>query len=154
MSEVAAWLMQIDRLSKVAVGQLELIHIIAAPEYIEVPKAPEYCKRVVIWNGRVIPVVDLSMLVNKTSAYYQHNAVAVALYSAGAGKELKYGGIQLTDMPGLDKVSNEQHIAESELPRNWKPVSISGDRGKENDIVPILDLPRLFTPGIDRLAYH
>ena len=145
MNEVAAWLMQIDRLSKVAVGQLELIHIIAEPEYIDIPRAPEYCKRIVVWNNSVIPVFDLSLLINKTSAFYQHNAVAVALYSDMVTQKIKYGGIQLIDMPTLDKVTNKQHISEIEMPEHWRSISISGYRSKDNDVVPILNISRLFS---------
>lgn len=147
MNDVAAWLMQVDRTSRVAVGQLELIHIIATPDYIEVPKTPAYCTRVVVWNNKIIPVLDLSMLVNGTSAFYQHNALAVALYTNGDGKEVKYGGIQLIDMPVLDRVSNDQQISESELSDKWKSISISGYRSKDDDIIPILDVHRLFSSG-------
>jgi len=146
--------MQVDRVSRVAVGQLELIHIIAQPSYIEIPKAPDYCKRVVVWNNKVIPVLDLSMLVNKTSAYYQHNAVAVAMYVNGSEKQVQYGGIQLIDMPVLDTVSNEQKIVESELSVRWKPISISGYRSKDREIIPILDVQKIFSPGIDIQAYQ
>lgn len=139
--------MQVGRTSRVAVGQLELIHIIATPEYIEVPKAPAYCTRVVVWNNKIIPVLDLSMLVDDTSAFYQHNALAVALYTNAGGKEVKYGGIQLIDMPVLDRVSNSQQISESKLPDKWRPISISGYTSKDNDIIPILDVHRLFSPG-------
>ena len=152
MSDVAAWLMQVDRTSRVAVGQLELIHIIAVPEYLEVPRAPDYCKRIVLWNNKIVPVVDISMLINKTSAYYQHNAVAIALYYDPDNQDLKYGGIQLTDMPVLDKVNNDQHIAEAELSVKWKRISLSGYRRKDNDIIPILDVQRLFSPGINLLS--
>lgn len=148
MGDVAAWLMQVDRVSRVAVGQLELIHIISDPDYIEVPRTPEYCQRVVVWNNRIVPILDISMLINKTSAFFQHNAVAVALYSSGDSGELNYGGIQLIDMPVLDKVSNQQYVEASELPGNWRHVSISAYRSKDDDIVPILDTQRLFSPDV------
>ena len=154
MNEVAAWVMQIDRMSRVAVGQLELIHIIANPEYIEVPKAPRHCKRVVMWNNKVIPVMDLSILVNDASAFYQHNSVAVALYAPEGRHELQYGGIQLIDMPVLDKVSNQQQVTQSELSEQWKPLSVSAYRGRDSDIIPILDLPKLFSPDITRYLYQ
>ena len=151
MGEVAAWLMQIDRASKVAVGQRELIHIVAAPKYIEVPKAPFYCSRVLIWNNSLVPVVDLSLLVNKMSAFYHDNSVAVGVYTDQNSGKTHYGGIQLTDMPVLDKVSNKQQILESELSSAWRPVSVSAYKSTDNEIIPILDLRRLFSPGIDKL---
>ena len=150
MSEAAAWLMQIDRLTRVAVGQLELIHIISSPEYIEVPKAPEYCQRVVYWNHKMIPVIDISMLVTGTSTYYQNNAVAVALYTDPQTNEVSYGGIQLTDMPLLEKISNDQGLSPTDLASHWHPYAISGFKSKDKDLVPIIDVKRLFVPGIGR----
>ena len=154
MSEAAAWLMQIDRLTRVAVGQLELIHIISSPEYIEVPKAPGYCQRIVVWNNKIIPVVDISMLVAGTSAFYQNNAVAVALYKDPGSDEIKYGGIQLTDMPLLEKITNEQGVARSDLSSMWHPYAVSGFKSAEKEIVPIIDIRQLFVPGIDKKSMH
>lgn len=151
MAEVAAWLMQIDRLFRVAVGQSELIHIIPSPEYIEIPRAPGYCKRVIAWNDEIIPVVDLSMLVNGVSAFHEQNSVAVTLYTEDNSSKLQYGGIQLIDMPRIDHVSNDHAIDREDIPTNWKPLSISAYRNAQGEIVPVLDTGRIFSAGINQL---
>lgn len=144
MSTVAAWLMQIDRLTRVAVAQMELVHILPDPEYIEVPKAPDHCKRVVIWNKLVIPVVDISMLIHDVSSFYQNNAVAITIYHNPDDNQYYYAGIQLTDMPVLENVSNAQYVSASEVSAKWRSFTISAFRSKDNDVVPVLDVPRLF----------
>lgn len=149
MNKVPAWLMQVDRISKVAVGQMELIHIIASPEYVDIPKTPEYCSRIVIWNNRVLPVIDLSSLVTGVSAYYQHNSVAVAMYVDSVTSQYKYGGIQLTDTPVMDHVSDDQFVDAAKLTQAWKAVSISAYRGGEGEVIPILNVEALFSPGIN-----
>ena len=154
MSLVPAWLMQIDRLSRVALGQLELVHIIPSPEYIEIPKSHDYCKRVVLWNKKIIPVMDISMLVNKVPSYIENNAVAVAIYRDAISEEIKYGGIQLTDMPVLEKVDNSQAVAKVELPDKWNRVSISCFQLAEDEVVPVLDVCRLFSTGISSMYYQ
>ena len=153
MSHVPAWLMQVDRVSRVAVGQMELIHIIASPEYIEVPHAPEYCHRAVFWNDRLIPVVDLSVLTTGASAFYQHNSVAVALYWNQQGNELLYGGIQLTDMPVLEQVSNDQAVEAQLLSDQWRALSVSAFRSQAGEIVPIINIPTLFSTEIGAVLH-
>jgi len=154
MSLVPAWLMQIDRMSRVALGQLELVHIIPSPEYVEIPKSHDFCKRVVLWNKKIIPVMDISMLVNKVPAYVENNAVAIAIYRDANSDAIKYGGIQLTDMPVLEKVDNSQAVSKAELPEKWNGVSISCFKLVENEVVPVLDVCRLFSTGISSMYYQ
>ena len=154
MSSAPAWLMQIDRLSRVALGQLELVHIIPSPEYVEIPKSHDYCNRVVLWNKKIIPVMDISMLVNRVPSYIENNAVAVAIYRDKNTEDIKYGGIQLTDMPILESVDNSQAVSKSELPDKWDMVSISCFQMSENEIVPVLDVRRLFSTGISSMYYQ
>jgi len=150
MSNVDAWLMQIDDFSRVAIGQLELIHIIASPEYIEVPKAPEYCQRVIVWNDEIIPVIDISILMDHAIPCFHQNAIAVVIYHDENNQVLKYGGIQLFDTPVLAKVSNTQAVIRADMQDRWEAVALSCFKDEEDELIPVLDLKRLFSSGVDK----
>ena len=145
VGQVSAWYMQVDRTSRVAVGQQELVHIVSDPDYIDVPQSPDYCKRVILVNNRIVPVIDISMLTNNTSSYHQHNAVAVAMYMHRQKKTLCYGGIQLTDMPQLKTVSNDMAAKQQDMQDKWRHICFSGIREANNEIIPVVNLSYLFS---------
>ena len=154
MSSATAWLMQIDRMSRIAVGKLELIHIIATPDFIQVPKAPDYCNKIVLWNNKIIPVIDISMLTNKTSSFTRKNSVAVAIYEDPVTNELKYGGVQLSDMPVMENVTNDQAALKDQLKSIWWPISVSCFKSEDDEIIPVLDVSKVFSKGIDNVVHQ
>lgn len=142
-SGAAAWIMQFGTDLRAAVGQMELMHIIDNPEYITIPKAPDYCKQVIMWNDKIIPVIDLS-------AWFFPNAtekkviVAITVYKDVRQDELKYGGIGLTEVPRMEQVMNRQVTS---LPNNhdiWSKISVSCFISSDDSHVPILDVSTLF----------
>lgn len=143
MNGADAWLLPIDSATRIAVGRLELVHIVESPEYFEVPKTPNYCTRVFFWNGRIIPIIDVSVLVNKSPINSRANIVAIANYLNERTQEYEYGGIRLHDTPVLKRILNEDGIQPSELPEKWKRLSVAAFKNKA-EIVPIIDVSEIF----------
>ncbi|MFW2371810.1 MAG: chemotaxis protein CheW [Gammaproteobacteria bacterium] len=151
MSGATAWVMQLDHQISAAVGQMELIHIVDNPEFYKIPGAPAYCAHVILWNNRIIPVMDLSAWLNDSTVVYSRSLVAIAVYR-DQNNELKYGGIHLSDTPAMEEVSNDQACALPMTSNRWRTVSISCFRSSDNNPVPILDVPTIFSTALAESA--
>ncbi|TNF39003.1 MAG: hypothetical protein EP315_00425 [Gammaproteobacteria bacterium] len=144
MSGVPAWVLQVDRVARVAVGRMEIIHVVHEPEFIQVPCAPEHCNRIILWNNKIIPVMNLSSWFNNGVVYYHSNLVAIAIYADSQTGELAYGGIQLLEPPVLDHVSNTQACTDIMMQAKWQALAVSCYRNSRDETVPILDLTAVF----------
>lgn len=151
MSGATAWVIQLDHQMTAAVGQTELIHIVDTPEFYEIPKAPTYCDHVILWNNRIVPVMDLSAWLNDSTVVYRRSLVAIAVYR-DQNNELKYGGIHLSETPAMETVNNEQACALPLTSSKWRHISISCFRSSDNNPVPILDVPTIFSTALAESA--
>lgn len=151
MSGATAWVIQLDHQMSGAVGQTELIHIVDNPEFYKIPKAPAYCDHVLLWNNRIIPVMDISAWLNDSTVVYRRSLVAIAVYR-DQNNELKYGGIHLSDTPVMETVNNEQACALPLTSSKWSEISISCFRSSDNNPVPILDVPTIFSTALAESA--
>jgi len=141
---VAAWLLQVDRLVNVAIGQFELIHIIDEPDYMSIPQAPDYCKDVVLWNNNIVPVMSLASWLTSCLQVDNTGVVAIVVYQDDQGKH-KFGGIKLSSPPIQAKVNNSQQCQLTDDLDKWRKVSLSSFKSKTGDIVPIIDVSKLFS---------
>lgn len=144
MSKSAAWVMKLDQSIYAAVSKTELIHIVDKPTYIKIPKTPDHCKHVIIWNKNILPIMNISLWIKNESTHYDSNVVAIIAYGDSDG-DAQYGGIKLFDAPTLEYVNNQQM---SELPSDfnkWNAISLSCFINKDNVKVPILDISKLFS---------
>jgi len=141
---VTAWLLQVDRLVNVAIGQFELIHIIDKPDYVSIPQAPEYCKDVVLWNSNIVPVMSLASWSTSDIQADNTGVVAIVVYEDDQGGH-KFGGLKLSNAPVQAKVTNGQQCQLTGDFDKWRKVSLSSFKSKAGDIVPIIDVSKLFS---------
>lgn len=141
---VAAWLMEVDRSLNMAVGQFELVHIVDRPEYMSIPQAPEYCKHVIVWNDKIVPVMNLSSWLTGDVQPEDIGIVAILVYK-NLQEELLYGGVKLNNPPVLERVNNDQQCSLPENSDKLKPISVSCFKSSDGDTVPVLDVTSLFT---------
>lgn len=141
---VTAWLLQVDRLVNVAIGQFELIHIIDEPEYLLIPQAPEYCKDVVLWNGNIVPVMSLTSWLTSDIQADNTGIVAIVVYENAQGKQM-FGGLKLSNAPTQAKVTNDQQCQLTADLDKWRKVSLSSFKSRAGNIVPIIDVSKLFS---------
>lgn len=145
---VSAWLLQVDRLINVAVGQFELIHIVDEPEYMSIPQAPEYCRHVILWNDNIVPVMNLTSWASGSLQAHDSAVVAILVYKDSQEKFL-YGGVKLDNTPMQERVKNDQFCQLTENMDKWRAVSLSCFKTNAGDIVPIIDVPKLFSQHLD-----
>ena len=145
-----AWVLALGDSRHVAIGEREMVHLIDEPELFEVPESPFWCNQATVWQGEVLPVVNLAALL----AGSQENVgpatpvIGIVAYQAQTDAVPQYGGLLLSQIPVKKTVSDEQACDLPEPQADWQNLAIScfADDGRAT---PILDLTRLFAeaPG-------
>ncbi|MGB5396801.1 MAG: chemotaxis protein CheW [Gammaproteobacteria bacterium] len=144
MSKAAAWIMNINEQLYASVSQMELVHIINEPCYTAIPGAPAYCHKVIVWNDNILPVIDLSGLLNSAAVQSKREVVAVIIYRNG-NDEIHYGGIILAKSPDLEFVENTQLCSLPTHTQKLKEIALSCFKSRAGHEVPILDMTRVFS---------
>lgn len=144
---VSAWMMQIDRMLNLAVGQFEIVHIVDQPELFLIPQAPEYCKHVIIWNENIVPVMNVSSWLSNEAQAKDTGIIAILVYK-NSRQELQYGGIKLGNAPALEKVTNSQQCELPEDNEKLRGISLSCFKSSGGETVPVLDVEKLFSRGV------
>ena len=136
-----AWVLDFGMGYRAAVGRRELFHLIDVPTSYIVPCTPAYCRRVFFWQGKLLPLMDMSSRMGGT----EQNApyIAVVGYQHKRGEHPQFGAIQMTSPPSQVAVSDEQACAIPDELRGWRELAISCF-DLNGDAVPILNLNRIF----------
>jgi chemotaxis signal transduction protein len=155
------WLLELRGPWRAAIGLRELIHVLPySPRLHMVPQAPLHARHVLLWEGKVVPVLDLAAYLEAGAEFEPGTAtnrpsfdhlVGIVAYQAGSGVGL--GGMLLGKVPERVCVTDEQACALPESPVGWQRLAISCFRHPDHGAVPILDLPGLFcrrlpAPGV------
>ena len=145
MSQASAWLLK-SKIQEIALGKHEIIEVLTEPDLQPIPAGPEYCRHIVFWQDKILPVVELDKL-NQNSldkkAPINKDIVIVAWQNA-PGEPLEHGAISISSLPESIQVDDNQQV---ELPESvseqWKKIVLSVFSLNEN-IVLIPDLKRIF----------
>ncbi len=142
MVGVNAWLLQITQGIYASVCQFELVHIIDDANPITIPKAPDFCNQVAVWNDHVLPVVNIASWLSGQAQVGQ-STIAVVTYE-NEHKKVCYGGLALSAIPYMVTVNNSQEADLPDKQGKWPSVAISCFMVEHGKRVPILDLAKLF----------
>lgn len=141
-----AWLLEMGLSYKLSVGRRELLHLIDVPITFEVPYTPAYCHRVVSWQGRLLPVMDMAAWLGEPVQNSQF--IAVVGYQKMRGDSPQFGAISLTSPPRQVSVDDTQAC---DLPGRYAGLSELAISCFDHmgEAVPVLNLNRLFdaAPG-------
>ena len=148
MEDCNAWMVPLRGEHRAAVGELELVHVLPdAPELFTVLKAPAHCRQVFLWEGRVLPVFDLSRWLGEEPDGGESAHLAVFRYRREAGGALRYGSLVIQGAPRQVLVNDSQAC---KLPADtpaWREVANACfDYGGRP--VPVLNLPRIFETAL------
>lgn len=144
MNEAPAWLINIGEGRTVGTGALELLHLVEQPELFEVPFAPPHCKRVLLWQGQLLPVWEIAAWLNHDSTTDKIPLIAIVGYQLRRGDMPKFGAIALSEPPVRTRVSDSQGC---ELPADqagWSQIALTAFL-HEGQPVPVLNLTRMFS---------
>ena len=141
MSRVNAWLLDFGNARQAAVGTRELLHLVDTPVTYAVPYTPEYCRSVVLWQERVLPVMDIAArlgAVPRTAPF-----LAVIGYQQQRGEYPQFGALMLSSPPRQLAVSDEQACELPDDGNAWRELSISCF-DYQGSAIPVLNLARIF----------
>jgi len=149
-----AWLLSLGATHRAAVGIYEVVHILPyAPAVFQVPQAPAHCRGVILWEERVLPVIDLRALVSSGAAKVDaahvaglEQLVAVVAYQTDRSQIADYGALLLAGLPARTTVTDEQACELDPALASWASFSSSCFRHANLGPVPVLDLRRVFRP--------
>jgi chemotaxis signal transduction protein len=141
MSRMNAWILDLGKSYKAAVGGRELLHLIDVPTTFAVPCTPAYCHSVVHWQGRLLPVMDIATRLGGTEQQAQF--IAVVGYQQKRGEYPQFGALLLASPPLQASVSDEQACNLPQNTQGWSKLAISCF-DYQGDAVPVLDLNRIF----------
>jgi len=142
MAELTAWLMDFGHGRRAATGERLLVHIVPAPVLAEVPRAPAHCRRVLVWENRLLPAWDVAAFLGAPPIASDRALAALAAYRGGADTgKARLGALLLPAPPVRIAVLDPRS---RELPdARWRAIAKACFEHRE-EAVPILDLARMF----------
>jgi len=147
MAEAMAWLMSFSGDVLAAVGEREMVHLVEAPRLEKIPQTPLHCRQVLIWEGELLPVLDLTAWLTAQPSPCEHASMGIVGWQERPGAMPQYGAMLFSGVPQKIRVSDDHVCHLPEHPAAWKAVATScvcyDDRP-----VPILDLPYIFSGAI------
>ena len=156
MSESDAWLLTITEGSHVAIGNLEMIHLHPeVPDLIAIANKGDYCQHQIIWQEQHLPLLDMALLLcgepsgDKTTDNPENIFLCVVSYMSQQDNVQEYGAILSSQLPVRIKVDDEQACELPDSPETWSMLAISCFSHDTYGVVPILDLPRIFSTQVD-----
>lgn len=147
MASGNAWFLALDNEFSAAVGRLEIVHLLQFPVLHAVHGGPFYCSRVLIWQNRILPAMDLAAWLRGKQVNRTFILAAVVAYQDTRSIEPQYGSILLSELPRQIMVDDSQACSLPEKPRGWSNIAIScfDFDGKP---VPILNLSHIFSDAL------
>ncbi len=148
-----AWLLDFGDGLQAAVGYHEMLQVLLSAKLFEVPCTPQYCREVLIFQNDILPVFDLSSLLEREKITpLMDQVLGIALYQENPDHPIRYAALRLASMPQSIYVSDEQAC---DLPADqdyWKPFALSSF-SRDEVVIPIIDLGYLFSEEFNAFKY-
>jgi chemotaxis signal transduction protein len=138
-----AWLLDFGSGLQAAVGYNEMWQILMSPKLFKIPCTPEYCDQVLIFQDRILPVLDMSYLL-KGKKSIKHDIIGIALYQDQPNHPINYTGLHLASIPKSIYVSDDQMCDLPKEQQCWAPFTLSCF-SHDNQAIPIINLTYIFS---------
>jgi hypothetical protein len=150
-----AWLLDFGKGLQAAVGMHEMSQVLISPTLYQIPCTPFYCNEVVIWQQRILPVLDVNSLFEGQKILLDENGgvIGLAMYQPDPQESPTYGCFYLSTTPTSIFVNDETACDLPAQQRHWEHFAISCFV-YNNAAIPIIDLNRLFSPEISKLHFR
>ncbi|EGV33868.1 hypothetical protein ThidrDRAFT_0023 [Thiorhodococcus drewsii AZ1] len=144
MSRCSGWLLTFAGDAQAVIGQRELLHLVHRSETHQVPCAPPYCRRVLLWEQGVLPVFDVGVWADPSAQGIADPIVAVVGFqSADGASSHEFGGLLLASAPQRIDVDDAWACELPSALQSWRRISCACFERDERPL-PVLDLQRLF----------
>ena len=142
MNTTHAWLLDFGNGIFAATGSSTVLHVIENAPLFKVPLAPAHCDRVLLWQGRVLPTVNmLALFGDPLDSRHEYPCIVGWRESEN---DSAYGALLLQAMPRRIAIGDND-IAEpaSNDAARWREFAL-GFFSYSQRVVPILDVAPLF----------
>jgi chemotaxis signal transduction protein len=140
-----AWLLNFGNNLLAAVGHHEMWQVLISPKLFDIPLTTPYSREVLIFQNRILPVLEVSRLLkDKKTIPITNPVVGIAVYQNDPTEPIRYSGLHLATVPQNIYVSDDQAC---DLPANqdfWDPLALSCFF-LDDKAIPIIDLAYLFS---------
>lgn len=148
MNKATAWILPITPTVDAAVGELELVHLLPEPPPLfGIPGTPDYCRRVLVWQDRIVPLMDLAerFAAPGRDAASVPGLIGVFAYRPEGGGPTGHGALLLRGIPWRLEVGDDQACPLPAWLAGWAPYAGSCFQPEgPHPAVPILRLGRVF----------
>ncbi len=143
------WVMDVGAGWRVAVGAHRVVEYLLSPPTHSLPRMPAHCLGVLIWQERMIPLLDLAPVLSERARAQEHGVrrAVVLAYQEMPGQALRYGALVVRAAPVEVWASDDMACPLPEDPPALKHFSCSCFLHQEKAI-PILDTTRLFATAL------
>ncbi len=103
-----AWLLELSDSISIATGDHEMVEYLPAPICFSVPGSPGYCSRVLSWQDKLVPVMDISMLLGQPTADESKTLISLVAYQIESRAPLQHLALRVSKAPEKIQVDDEQ----------------------------------------------
>ena len=147
MAEATAWIVQLNNGLHAAVGERQMVHLVEEPILEHIPYTPVHCRHVLLWEGELLPVMDLAAWLTDQATERARASVSVVRWQDHSDTAPHYGALLFTGIPQKVQISDNQACDLPEQPAGWQAIALSCFR-YDDQSVGILDLPRIFSDAL------
>jgi hypothetical protein len=101
-----AWLLDFGQNVRAAVGKRVLLQLIKAPKVFSVPVTHDYCCNVILWGGRLLPVMDMAARLGGSTQ--EVKLLTVVGYQFHKNETVRFGALLLETAPVAISVTDAQ----------------------------------------------
>jgi chemotaxis signal transduction protein len=150
-----AWLLECDPALVVAVGDHEIVEYIQPQRSYAVPETPYYCNRVIAWQDKLVPVMDMALLTGIRNLQQELSFVCLLCYQLAPRAALQYLALRINRTPQKITVDDSQacEFADDAVSPLLQAVTLCCFTHMQQ-AVPILDLGKLCCDEFRQLAQH
>jgi len=141
-----AWVLHLSDSVRVAIGIQEMIYVMPEePTTYPVPRTPSHAQRVLVWEKKLIALLDLHKYLTQTNAPAAPRMVGIVTCAVPNTDEVAFGGLLMSRPPQRVEVTDAQACELPAQQRKLGSIAASCFRHPTYGPVPILDLPALLT---------
>lgn len=131
MPETSAWLLSISDSIQFCIAEHEAEAYINDTEVQVVPLTSDYCRHVIFWQDKILPVIELDEMIDKkvkdndtASNFFKH--IFITVYQTEENAPLEYIAFKLSSAPEKMRV-NDDNICDvpDDYPECLKPHLLS-----------------------------
>ena len=109
MTSSEAWLLECGNSLNIAIGDHEMAEFVQQGNQFKVPGAPEYCQSVIVWQGNIVPVMDLAILHDPANPIIEDDFyLSVLNYQTAPNMPIQHLAIRVTGSPRKILVDDAQ----------------------------------------------